>query len=441
MKIVVTNQVALNGGDSAILSALLRIIDANFGKSAQVAVIDKNGDAVRKYYPDLEVQQQFRMRSFGFAESALRVITRGRGIYRLKRSFENLLVAGGLDRFMDPRARANHRLIGSADVVISAGGTYLVEHYDLTESLLQLSMAAASGRPIVLFTQSLGPFHQPDNVRELKKILPSVVLALLRDEQSRQNLAALGFPEERQLVVADAAFTLADPEGIASARQRRLAERPRVALSVRDWSFPGSPDPAGARERYLDSIRAAVEHLVRRHMAEIVFVSTCQGVPEYWLDDSAVALEVTARLAEDVRPAVTVDRDFHRPEALIKLLAGFDLVVSTRMHMCILSLCGGTPVLPIAYEFKTNELFAGMGFGRWVQDIGAMTPDQMTVLTDAYLSQWNDLQPVLMGAVEEQRQRALLAVPALKKALRAATEGLQPAGRSRGRGPRSAARP
>jgi len=32
------------------------------------------------------------------------------------------------------------------------------------------------------------------------------------------------------------------------------------------------------------------------------------------------------------------------------------------MHMMIMSLCVGTPVLPIAYEFKTKELAAANGW-------------------------------------------------------------------------------
>ena len=45
----------------------------------------------------------------------------------------------------------------------------------------------------------------------------------------------------------------------------------------------------------------------------------------------------------------------------MELAKGFDFVVATRMHMMILSLCVGTPVLPIAYEFKTKELAARLG--------------------------------------------------------------------------------
>jgi colanic acid/amylovoran biosynthesis protein len=71
-----------------------------------------------------------------------------------------------------------------------------------------------------------------------------------------------------------------------------------------------------------------------------------------------------------------VDEEFHTPEALGEILGEFDLVIATRMHMAILSMCAGTPVLPIAYEFKTKELFDGLQLGEWVLDIDALEPGQ-----------------------------------------------------------------
>lgn len=56
-------------------------------------------------------------------------------------------------------------------------------------------------------------------------------------------------------------------------------------------------------------------------------------------------------------------------------LQDFDLCIGTRMHMCILSLISGTPVLPIAYEFKTQELFGEIGLKEWVTDIEVIEPD------------------------------------------------------------------
>ncbi len=61
--------------------------------------------------------------------------------------------------------RAALRAYLAPDVVISSGGTSLVEHYTLFRRWASFEFAFAAGRPLVLFTQSLGPFARPTNRR------------------------------------------------------------------------------------------------------------------------------------------------------------------------------------------------------------------------------------------------------------------------------------
>src|SRR5690606_19650232 len=116
-----------------------------------------------------------------------------------------------------------------------------------------------------------------------------------------------------------------------------------------------------AMERYLDAVAAAVAQLLTWREARVTFLSTCQGCAEYWADDAAVADRVVERLPPALRCRVEVDREFRSPKALLEVLSGFDMAIATRMHVAILAMCVGTPVLPIAYEFKTTELFAQLG--------------------------------------------------------------------------------
>ncbi|HMO11900.1 MAG TPA: polysaccharide pyruvyl transferase family protein, partial [Actinotalea sp.] len=73
---------------------------------------------------------------------------------------------------------------------------------------------------------------------------------------------------------------------------------------------------------------------------------------------------------------------------LVDALAGFDLVVSTRLHGAILALDAGTPVLPIAYEFKTQQVMDQLGLGGFVTDIRDATGP---ALTGAYRRLVSDL--------------------------------------------------
>src|SRR3546814_4747390 len=91
-------------------------------------------------------------------------------------------------------------------MVVSSGGTYLVPHYRLMPKLLDFLVVLALGRPLVLFTQSLGPFHGVGQRWLLRRVLSRATLILVRDERSLGYLRRLGVPSDRVRVCADAAF-------------------------------------------------------------------------------------------------------------------------------------------------------------------------------------------------------------------------------------------
>jgi colanic acid/amylovoran biosynthesis protein len=107
----------------------------------------------------------------------------------------------------------------------------------------------------------------------------------------------------------------------------------------------------------------------------VTFLSTCQGIPDYWTDDSAVAERIAALVPAELRARIVIDRAFRTPARLIDAFAGFDMVVATRMHAAILALAAGTPVLAIAYEFKTRQLFARLGLDDFTLDAETLTGD------------------------------------------------------------------
>jgi colanic acid/amylovoran biosynthesis protein len=221
------------------------------------------------------------------------------------------------------------------------------------------------------------------------------------------NLAEIGVRAEKARITADAAFALADPATLTAASKWKGAIR-RVAVSVRHWTkFKAKSVAKGVRD-YRRSVGNAVEWLVTSLGVEIVFISTCQGISEYWSDDSAIAEDIVANLAPEVKPFVSVDHAFHSPEQLLILLRDFDLVIATRMHMAILALASGVPVLPIAYEFKTEELFINeFGMSDWVFPMEDLTEVSISRSLPKFLERLPELRPVIFGAVERLRKDAL----------------------------------
>jgi colanic acid/amylovoran biosynthesis protein len=397
MRVEVVNTVALNGGDAAILLGLRRQLERVLGPEIELVARDTAPGAARALYPE----QAFAAR----AAARIRV-PRVKWLGRLVRDLDRLrwraaarTLAGGpaiARRLLRPGELGLLRAYARADLGISTGGTYFVERYGIWPKVFEVELLQALGTPVVLYTQSLGPFTRRENRRAMRRIAGDAALVLLRDEASRRHLLELGVPPERLHVVADAAFTFALP-----GRARRPPARIRaVALSVREWPFTAN------RQGYGDAVAELVVHLVRVHGARVTFLSTCQGVAAYWTDDAREARRIAAALPDDVRGATTVDGEFHRPEALIERLAEFDLAVSTRMHHAILSLCAGTPVLPVAYEFKTRELFARLGLAAFVSDIGELGPGGLVDALERFWSRRAEWVDTLPAAIERERRLA-----------------------------------
>jgi colanic acid/amylovoran biosynthesis protein len=84
--------------------------------------------------------------------------------------------------------------------------------------------------------------------------------------------------------------------------------------------------------------------------------------------------------------------------------------------MAILALVAGTPVLPIAYEFKTQELFERLGCLRWVLAMEETTPETLETRYDEVVQALHDPSVVaaLFDRVAAERARALLAADLLK---------------------------
>ena len=412
MKIVVTNTVLSNTGDAAIMLGTKAILERAMGGPVDMTVCDQQPGVVRSAYPEFDARPLLYDRLIGiygrrFVKFGILAMLLAAALWRtpLRKAALALLPKGVADDL---------RALGEADMIVAAGGTYLVPHYRIRPKLLELMAAHLMGRPFALFTQSLGPFDG-GRVSLLRSLLERAKLILVRDGRSRGHLARLGVPDDRVAECADAAFALSRP----ARRRNEPGERLSIAVSVRHWPhFDG--DSETGMERYRAAIAVLVRHLVETYDAEVTFVSTCQGVNGYWTDDSHVAADIVRMLPESVRDRVSVNNSFHRPEQLIDILAGFDLVVATRMHVAILGLAAGVPVLPISYEFKTRALFERLQQQHLCTDMERVTAAVLCRAADQVLAKRTVLRTELAGKIAQLQRSAFEAGTLLKSRMETA---------------------
>jgi len=89
------------------------------------------------------------------------------------------------------------------------------------------------------------------------------------------------------------------------------------------------------------------------------------------------------------------------------------------MHMAILSLCAQVPVLPIAYEFKTTELFKELDQEQWVTDISEINTStyvkKVLKFTDEFNEIRNTIAPKILAQSESAKSAGQLILDSFKK--------------------------
>jgi colanic acid/amylovoran biosynthesis protein len=360
LRVVVLNTVLSNSGDAAIYQAIVEaLVAAGVAASNEVIALDSSAIDTRVLYPHWKILQQP-------SRSPSRSKWRRRFSNRMRESLTRLLTTMPAARSLvlrGPFARGDFalgiRAIQEADLVLSSGGTYLVDHYNFSHRVREIQFADAMGKPIYLWTQSAGPFKASKAAALIQQLTPSVEGVFFRDQRSLAAWASASDLPAIHSVAPDCVFGIYSAQSSAVVTDGRVP--PIALLSVREWSQGaegGALDFAG----YRSAMRAVARNLLERGW-QCVAVSTCQGVDGYSVDDARTAKSIFDGLD------VTIDGEFHTPDQLIQLIQSAGLVVSTRMHLAILSLISRTPVIAIAYEPKSLELFRSLGHGSSVIEI------------------------------------------------------------------------
>ena len=230
----------------------------------------------------------------------------------------------------------------------------------------------------------------------------------MRERYSLEHLRACGVRQDHVSLAADLAFAWAD---LAPDLFREHDGRAhRLGLCFRAWPLR---DAASARQ-----IRAKAVALCKRLLGdpsvELVFASTCQGIPGY-VDDSRMAAEIVAALPPSMRLRCTVDVVHRSTREMIRFLGGLDACISMRMHVCVLAMLGGTPAMALDYEQKSVGLYEMMKlddyhldfrleYGRWQAGV------------EYFLGDLGEISATLGGRVSDMSRSATEAITGAARA-------------------------
>lgn len=293
------------------------------------------------------------------------------------------------------------RVIAEADVVLAAGGGYLLERYGPENRIRGYEEVLARGKRLMFYAQSIGEFLDADLGSRLQAVLEAAELVIVRDETSLDVVRAQRDAENVHLT-ADEAFLFSTPH--RPARPRSLL----ATVSAHAWERRGAEDELDEHS-HLAMLGATFDRLLESGAAErVTLASTTQGLggPDWALEDDAMeAEEVYDAIRPRRRDRVELVSGYLRPDQYTAIARRHAVALSMRMHGAILAAAAGTPVLIANASDKARALSERTSGGlRGIADRGDL--DRLEELLVPLL---DEPREVLVGqdlAVEQMQAHA-----------------------------------
>ncbi|MFH2107293.1 MAG: polysaccharide pyruvyl transferase family protein [Chrysiogenia bacterium] len=264
-----------------------------------------------------------------------------------------------------------------SDFVMACGGGYFYSTRHLPgltfwQNYLHIRLAIFFKKKIIFSPQSYGPLENPLSRRLLAGLLASDLIRVVfaREETSlavlREILPA-GIDDHKLQFCPDMAFNFSSElEHFLPTIDLSNLPRPRLALALRDWDFPGQKTRQARRQKretYLQGVIASCQSLHREYGASFFIYSQAQG-PSLAEDDRLISGYVHDRLGACipcthlrlVETPVGVS-----PALIIDMLRQADMLISSRMHAAILAFMAGIPAVMIGYQHKSAGVLRSMG--------------------------------------------------------------------------------
>lgn len=238
-------------------------------------------------------------------------------------------------------------------LLISGGGS-LIQDATSTKSLIYyltiIGAAKLLGLKVMLYANGLGPISDK-NVPKVTRVLNKVDLITLRENISMNEIRRCKITKPRVEVTADPAFLLkpcSDERADELLKSFGAADRPLVAISVREWKSAG--------ERFEDEIALTADRLSRDGCFPLF-------IPMQLSRD----LEISRRIAGKMSfPSAIADREIHVGE-MLGLIGRCRMVIGMRLHVLIFASSVNVPMLGIIYDPKIRGTMDYMNQHRYIE--------------------------------------------------------------------------
>ena len=281
------------------------------------------------------------------------------------------------------------RAMANCDLLISGGGSLLQDVTGPKSILYYLAIVQIArwfGKPVVFYAQGIGPVKRSWARRILAHVVNQVTLITVRDEGSRDELAAMGVKKPPVVVTADPVLGWSGAGGAADEFlcRARIDHGPRIGISLRDW--PGIEPQIFAE---------AGDWMVSQGYQVVL-------LPFQFPGDIAISREV-ARLMQSESCLI---KENLLPGEIMDLVGAMDLIIGMRLHALIMAVAKGVPFVAVSYDPKVDR-FAGQVGMNQACPLAELTAECLKTAVAAVFADHQQIRAALAGKEAEFKSKAL----------------------------------
>lgn len=271
--------------------------------------------------------------------------------------------------FLDNNKRLLLKEYEKSDMVISCGGGYIHDNHGpiILLALHYIFIGIAANKPVVLYSQSVGPINNFIYKYITKLVLNKTKIIQVREEISKICLDKFGIYKPKIYLTADSAFAypfvteerIEEIMNIENIRKDCLT----IGITIRYWNFPTMSNPEIRYEEYLTKIADIIKSF---EDAQIVFIPMVETKIAKF-DERMIAKRIVNKI--DKKDNIRIIKNDYFPSELRALTGKMDILFGTRFHSVIFAISSGVPVISLMYEHKSLGIMKMLNLEEYVYNI------------------------------------------------------------------------
>lgn len=229
------------------------------------------------------------------------------------------------------------KAIKASDLLISGGGSLLQDatsNKTIPYYLGIIKIAQWYKKPVVFYSQGIGPVNNNFNKWLIKKVCKKVNHIFVREAVSKQTLENMGVKTDITVAI-DPVLGLQPKEEVVNKVQKSIGEKKAIGVYIRPWKNT---------EQIIDSLVSPLKHVMEQGIEVYI-------LPMYYQEDLKVAEELHKKLLEKSK---LIDRELSIEETLA-YTKSFEWIIGMRLHSLIMATAVNVPMIALSYDPKVED--------------------------------------------------------------------------------------